>query len=104
MSGAESQSEQIPSQELTLKGNGKSELDRLRSRIDHLDWMLRRLLRERQSLAEKAVQCRGGGTDEDREKQILARCESDTERQIFRALFAHSKGQADVQRPVDGRD
>jgi len=84
--------------------SGADRLSDLREDIDHLDWMLRRLIRERIKLGRAAVQRRGGGTDSSREQEILNACESDTERHIFKTLFAASKGEAGVQRPIDDGD
>jgi len=84
--------------------SGADRLSNLRAEIDEIDERLRELVRRRIALGRKAAEARGGGTDTTRESTILDRCESETERQLFRVLFAASKGQTGVRGPVDDGD
>ena len=84
--------------------SGADRLRELRDEIDRIDWILRRLIRERIRLGQEAASERGGGTDPTREHEILNRCESQTEQKVFKTLFAASKGETDLQRSLDERD
>jgi chorismate mutase len=84
--------------------SGADHLCEYRSQIDRIDSLLRSLIRKRIQVGRKAAGIRGGGTDITREQEILNRCESQTEQKVFKALFAASKREADVQRTADDGD
>jgi|APHM01.1.fsa_nt_gi hypothetical protein len=74
----------------------------LRRVIDLLDVMLRWVVRLRSVVGRLIVRRKDTPTDASREQEILDKCRTETERAIYRRLFAASK--TGVQRSVDGGD
>lgn len=66
----------------------------LRGRIDHLDWMIRRLVERRVSTALSIIEQKKSVETPEREEEILRECDTQLQRDVQRRLIEEAKRRA----------